>query len=226
MSETGDAIWQGVRWELLRWRRSQRLWLLLIPPVAGPIGSAVADLYLHIPSVETARILGLLITGGLAALIALDLTALSVGEDLALRVHLFSFTLPERRSAGLAGRLIDSVGAPLAAYALGAAGVWAVGGALVTESSPVTAIFPAARLAVAIPMFLVFIVGVTAAAAVYTRSSAQALVAGVLAVVAGAGATADLLLQNELTIAFPALLALAGVGALGWSLIRYPHLEG
>jgi hypothetical protein len=213
-------------WELTRLRRSQRIWLLLIPPVAAPIGSAIADLYLRIPSVATARILGLLIAGGLAGLILLDLVALAVGEDLTLRAHVTFFALPQGRRALLAGRLAVVLAGTLGAYALAAGGVWFASGALVTPTSLLQPIFDPGHLALAIPGFLVFLAGVTAAGAVYTRTAAQGLVAGVLAGVVVAGLTGYLLDLHEATALFPVLLAVAGAGAIGWTIEEYPKLGG
>ena len=218
------SLGENARWELVRLRRSQRIYLVLIPPVAGPVGSAIADLYLKIPSTGTALILGLLITGGLAALILLDLTALAVGEDLGLRAHWTFFTLPQRRANILAGRLGLVLALTLGAYAIGAVAVWSLGGALVTPAPTKPPVLDPAHLAWAIPAFLVFLAGVTSAAAVISRTSAQALVAGVLAGVVGAGVTGNLLFQGELTPLFPLLLLVSGLGGLGWSLYRYPKL--
>ena len=39
MSGEVDAFVNNARWEVTRLRRSRRIWLLLIPVVAGPIGS-------------------------------------------------------------------------------------------------------------------------------------------------------------------------------------------
>jgi hypothetical protein len=216
--------WENARWEMVRLRRSQRIYLALIPPIAGPVGSAVADLYLKIPSTATALILGLIITGGLAGLVLLDLTALAVGEDLGLRAHWTFFTLPQRRTSLLAGRLGLVLALGLGAYAIGAIAVWSLGGALVSAAPSNAPIFDPGHLAWAIPAFLVFLAGVTAAAAVYSKTSAQALVAGVLAGVVGAGVTGDLLFQGQLTVLFPLLLLAAGLGALAWSLYTYPRL--
>ncbi|MCI4345123.1 MAG: hypothetical protein L3J87_05820, partial [Thermoplasmata archaeon] len=122
----------NARWELVRLRRSRRLWLLLIPPVAGPIGSAVADLYLRVPSPGTAAVLGLLITAGLAALIVLDLTALAVGEELGLRTHYLTLALPQGRAVSLAGRLGIVLLATLALYAIGAFAVVGLADSLIS----------------------------------------------------------------------------------------------
>jgi len=216
----------NARWELTRLRRSQRLWLLLIPPVAGPVGSAISDLYLHVPSRATAQILGLLIAGGLAGLILLDLVALAVGEDLTLRAHVTFFALPQGRRALLTGRLSVVLAGAMGAYALAALGVWYVSGALVPADDLVRPIFDPGHLAIAIPAFLLFLAGVTAAGAVFTRTSAQGLVAGVLAGVVVAGGTGYLLDLHELTGLFPVVLAAAGAGAIGWTIAEYPKLGG
>ncbi|MCI4328760.1 MAG: hypothetical protein L3J86_04165, partial [Thermoplasmata archaeon] len=123
MSGLVDTLATNARWEWTRLRRSRRSALLLIPPIAGPVGSAISDVYLRIPSLATALILGLLIEGGLAALVVLDLTALSVGEDLARRAHLLTFPLPQDRRAMLVGRLLVVLGGSLAAFGVGAAGI-------------------------------------------------------------------------------------------------------
>lgn len=225
MNPTLGTLVSNARWEGTRLRRSRRMWLFLIPPVAGPVGSAIADVYLRIPTASTAEVLGLLITGGLAGLILLDLVALAVGEDLGLRAHLTFFVLPQRRSTLLAGRLLTPLSLGLGAYAIGSALILALGGALVTAGPSRTAIFDPGHLALAIPGFLVFLTGVTSAGAAYSRGSAQAIVAGVLAGVVVAGGTGFLLLQGTLTMAFPLLLAIAGAGAIGGSLWAYDRVE-
>jgi hypothetical protein len=226
VNEASRAFSLNARWELTRLHRSQRLWLLLIPPVAGPIGSAVADLYLHIPSLATAQILGLLIAGGLSGLILLDLVALAVGEDLSLRAHVTFFALPQSRFALLAGRLSVVLAGTMGAYAVSATGVWLASTALVAPDALVQPIFDPAHLALAIPAFLLFLAGVTAAGAVFTRTSAQGLVAGVLGGVVVAGVTGYLLELHELSALFPVVLAIAGAGAIGWALNEYPKLGG
>lgn len=213
---------RNLRDELRRWRRSQRGWLWLVPPVAAPIGSAIADLYLKVPATPTAEILGLLIAGGLTSLILLDLAALAAGEDLALRAHLTGFALPQDRRAILAGRLIAVLGAGMGAYAIAAAGAWEAAVLLVAPDPLTHAFLDPSHLAWAVPGFLLFLAGVTVAGAVYTRTSAQGIVAGVLAAVVVAGVTGDLLAHSELTLAFPAVLAAAGAGSLGWAVARYP----
>ena len=213
-------------WEVTRLRRSRRIWLLLIPVVAGPIGSAIADLYLRVPSAGTAQVLGLLITAGLASLVVLDLTALSVGEDLALRTHYLTFALPQSRVGALAARLGVVVGGTLAVYGVGAVGVMVFADALISSSPTAAApILAPAHLALGILGLLVFLGGVTAAAGVVTRSASQALVAGILAGVVAAGVGSLFLLEGRLTTLFPELLALAGLAGFGWSLIQYGRLE-
>jgi hypothetical protein len=228
VSGTLGTVSVNARWEATRLRRSQRLWLLLIPPVAGPIGSAVVDLYMRVPSEATAVILGLLVTAGLAALILLDLTALAVGEDLACRAHLLFFALPQGRGAALAGRLLVAVGGSMGAYLLGAALVWLLGGALVAAPAPglvaPAPLFEPGHLFVAIPALLVFLAGVTAVGAWFTRRSSEAIVAGVLAGVVAAGGAAYLLAQGELTVLFPAVLLAGGLGGLGWTIGSFPRL--
>jgi hypothetical protein len=185
----------------------------------------VADVYLKIPSQGTALVLGLLITGGLAGLVLLDLVALAVGEDLALRAHLTFFTLPQGRPAMLGGRLFVAFGGPLVAFGLGAGAVWALGGALVTAQPGALPIFDPSHLALAIVAFLVFLGGVTSAAAVFSRTSSQGLVAGVLAGVVVAGLTGYLLVAHELTEIFPVGLTAAGFAAVAWTLYQYSSLE-
>jgi hypothetical protein len=225
---TGElrTVVRNAEWELTRLRRSRRGWLLAIPVVAGPIGSAVADLYLRVPSVATAEVLGLLIVAGLAALVVLDLTALAVGEDLALRTHCLTFALPESRVAALAGRLTVVVGGTLAAYAAGAALVLRLAEAVVSTSPTApTPILVPAHLALGLFGLLLFLGGVTAAAGVVTRSASQALVAGILAGVVGAGLGSLFLIERQLTTLFPELLAVAGLLGFAVCLTRYAQLE-
>lgn len=215
----------NARWEVTRLRRSQRIWLLLIPPVAGPIGSTVADLYLRVPSTGTAEVLGLIITAGLAALVVLDLTALAVGEDLALRTHYLTFALPQGRAAALSGRLGVVLGGTLALYGVGAIAVIALAGAIVhtTPLAPPPILTPS-HLAVGVVGLLIFLAGVTASAAAVTRSASQGLVAGVLAGVVAAGIGSLFLLEGRLTVAFPEVLAATGLLALAWCLRHYGRL--
>lgn len=216
----------NVGWELLRLRRSRRIWLLLIPVVAAPIGSAISDLYLKVPSVGTAQVLGLLISAGLGALVMLDLTALAVGEDLALRTHYLTFVLPQGREAALGGRLLVVVGASLGVYAVGGAGAWGLASWLVTnQPGAAPPILIASHLYLGLFALLLFLGGVAAAAGVVTRSSAQGLVAGVLAGVVAAGAASFLLVQHQLSYLFPAVLAVAGLAGLGWAVGQYGAIE-
>jgi phage shock protein PspC (stress-responsive transcriptional regulator) len=227
MSGEVAALVHNARWEVTRLRRSRRIWLLLIPIVAGPIGSGIADLYLRVPSSGTAEVLGLLITAGLAALVVLDLTALAVGEDLALRTHYLTFALPQPRVSALAGRLGVVVGGTLAVYGVGAVGVAWLAGALVSTSSTAPApILVPTHLAFGILGLLVFLGGVTAAAGVVTRSASQALVAGILAGVVAAGVGSMFLIESRLTTLFPVALAVAGLAGFVWCLVQYGRIEG
>ncbi|MCI4340369.1 MAG: hypothetical protein L3K06_01340 [Thermoplasmata archaeon] len=226
MTEAARTIGLNVRWEITRLRRSQRGWLLLVPPIAAPIGSAIADLYLQVPSQATAQILGLLIAGGLAGLILLDLVALSVGEDLGLRAHVTFFALPQDRRALLVGRLGIVLMGTIAAYALAAIGVWYSAAVLVAPDPLVRPIFDPFHLALAIPAFLLFLAGLTAAGSVFTKTSAQGLVTGILGGVVIAGVTGYLLALHELTLTFPLALLAAGVASIGWAVWQYPTLGG
>jgi hypothetical protein len=221
------ALVHNARWEVTRLRRSRRIWLVLIPAVAGPIGSATADLYLRVPSSGTAMVLGLLTTAGLAALVILDLTALAVGEDLALRTHYLTFALPQPRVSALAGRLGVVVGATLASYGVG--GLLVAGLASVVVSSSPTApapIFVPAHLGVGVLGLLVFLGGITAAAGIVTRSASQALVAGILAGVVAAGLGSLFLLEGRLTAVFPEALVAVGLAGFAWCLVQYGRIEG
>lgn len=217
----------NARWEVTRWRRSRRVWLLLIPPIAGPLGSAIADLYLRVPSVATAEILGLLITAGLGGLVILDLAALAVGEELAAREYLISLTLPQSRSAALAGRLSLPILGPVVAYLAGAGLVFLLAPATVT-SNPLAAapLFLPAHLALGLVALLVFLGGIAAAAAALTRSAAQGLVAGVLAGVVVAGLVGLEVFQRQVSWLAPALLAVGGVAALAVAVRTYATLDG
>jgi hypothetical protein len=226
MTGRAAAFVGNAAWELTRLRRSRRIWLLLIPAVAGPVGSGVADWYLRVPSAETAAVLGLLITAGLAALVVLDLTALAVGEDLAVRAHYLTFPLPQDRPSSLAGRLALVVGGSIASYSLGALAVVVLANSLVGASpGALPPIVPPLHLAVGNVGLLLFLSGVTASAATVTRSASQALVAGVLAGVVAAGVGSLFLLEHRLTASFPEGLALAGVVGLSASLVLYGRLE-
>jgi hypothetical protein len=227
VSGPAAALWTNAAWEVVRLRRSRRIWLLVIPMVAGPVGSAIADLYLAVGSVATAQVLGYFIVAGLASLVILDLTALSVGEDLALKTDYLTFALPQPRGAALAGRLLVVVGGALGGYAIGAAGVATLSGAVVRVSATAAAppLIPL-HLALGAVGLLLYLGGVTAAAAVVTRSASQALVAGVLAGVVAAGVGSLFLVQARLTVLFP--WTLGGIGAVGflWCFVQYHRMEG
>ncbi|MCI4321684.1 MAG: hypothetical protein L3K05_05205, partial [Thermoplasmata archaeon] len=204
-----------------------RIWLLLIPAIAGPIGSTLADLYLRVPSPATAQVLGLLITAGLASLVLLDLTALAVGEDLALRTHYFTFALPQSRAAALAGRLTIAVGGSLAVFGVGVILVLALASELVASlPGAVPAILVPAHLAAGLFGLLLFLGGVTSAAGFLTRSSSQALVAGVLAGVVVAGLASLFLLEGRLTPTFPEALAAGGLIGLTWTVVQFQRADG
>jgi hypothetical protein len=226
MSGEVAALVHNARWEVTRLRRSRRIWLLLIPIVAGPLGSGIADLYLRVPSSGTAEVLGLLITAGLAALVVLDLTALAVGEDLALRTHYLTFALPQPRVSALAGRLGIVVGGTLAVYGVGALGVAWLANVLVSTSSTAPApILVPAHLALGVLGLLIFLGGVTAAAGIVARSAAQALVAGILAGVVAAGIGSMFLIEGRLTALFPEALAAVGLVGFAWCLVQYGRIE-
>ena len=216
----------NARWEVTRLVRSRRVWLLWIPIVAGPVGGAISDLYLKVPSVATAEILGLLITGGLSSLVILDLSALAVGEDLALRTHFLTFALPQGRGPALAGRLFVVTAGALATYAVGGAAVLWIAGALVhpQAGAPPPILIPI-HLYVGLVGLLAFLGGVVAAAAVVTRSSAQALVAGVLGGVVAAGAGSTLLIQDQISVVFPVVLGVVGLIGWSWALVDYSRIE-
>ena len=227
MTDTVATLWNNAGWEVLRLRRSRRIWLLLIPLIAAPVGSAVADLYLRVPSPGTAEVLGLLIAAGLSALVVLDLTALAVGEDLALRTQFLTFALPQSRTAALAGRLTVVIGGTLAVYAAGAVEVGWLANALVTQSAsaPPPLLVPF-HLGLGLLGLLAFLGGVTAAAGIVTRSSAQALVAGVLAGVVAAGLGSLFLIERQLSPVFPWTLGVVGLVGIGWCLAQYGQLDG
>lgn len=216
----------NIRWEFTRWRRSRRIWLLVIPPVAGPLGSAIADLFLRVPSVGTAEILGLLITGGLSGLVILDLSALAVGEELATREYLITLSLPQRRSAALVGRLTLPIVGPVAAYGAGAALVFLLAPVTVTVD-PLAAgpLFVPTHLGLALVALLLFLGGVAAAAAAVTRSAAQGLVAGVLGGVLVAGLVSLQVFQRQVTWLSPTLVAVSGLAALAFAVRTYASLE-
>ncbi len=226
MSGVAGTLRNNAGWELTRLRRSRRLWLLFIPVVAGPLGSSIANLLLKVPSVATAQVLGLLITGGLGALVMLDLVALAVGEDLALRTHFLTFVLPQGRASALGGRLLLVTAGSLGAYGLGGAGAWWLAALLVTnQAGAAPPILVASHLYLGLYALLLFLGGVAAVGSVVTRSSAQGLVAGVLAGVVTAGGASFLLLQHQLTVEFPIGLALAGVASLGGAVVQYGRID-
>jgi hypothetical protein len=218
-------VWlANARWEAIRLVRSQRVFLLAIPPVAGPIGSAIAFLYFHIQYQADALLLGLLVTGGLSALVMLDLAALTVGEELACRAHYTLFTLPQERWVMLSGRVGVVFGASLAVFALGSALVVLLATELVPATTLPGVINPV-HLVEGMAILLVFLGAVTLTASILTRSASEALVAGILAAVVTVAVAAYLLLHGELTMLFPAVLGLGAGIAFGWSVASYSSLE-
>ena len=225
MTSSTHAFAANARWELQRLRRSRRIWLLLIPPVAGPIGSASADLYLHVPSAATASVLGLLITAGLASLVILDLSALASAEDLGLRTHYLTFALPQSREAALAGRLAVVLGASFATYGAGAVVVLGMANLFPTTGGAPAPILPPAHLALGLVGLLAFLGGIAAAAGIVARSSSQALVASVLGGVVAGGLASTFLLQGDLTALFPATLAAVGTGGYVIAFLQFHRLD-
>jgi hypothetical protein len=223
----GGAVATNVRYELLRLRRSQRIFLWLIPPIAGPIGSAVSDLYLKLPSPGQAEVLGLLVEAGLTALILIDLVALAAGEELARRAHLVAFALPQSRPALLAARLLPAIGGTLAGYLVGASAILLLAPALVTSTPGAAApLFAPASLAIGLLGLLLLLAGVAAVTAVQTRSASEPIVAAILAGVVTAGGGGYLVAMGEMHWEFPLVLGVAGVAAVALAAVRYGQLEG
>ncbi|MCL4324256.1 MAG: hypothetical protein M1144_02170 [Candidatus Thermoplasmatota archaeon] len=221
-----NALLANARWEARRLLRSQRVFLLLIPPVAGPVGSALALLYFHVSSHPIALMLGLFVLGGLGALVTVDLCALTLGEELAVRAHLALFPLPQHRHEILLGRVAVVLLGSLGAFALGAALTWGTVDLLVPVSAvPGPTLLDPFHLFLGISCLLLFLGGVTLLSSVLVRTASGALVAGVLAGVVVASAGLYLALLHELTLAFPlVLLAVWGV-SLAWAVHTYSTLE-
>lgn len=221
-----SALGANVRFELLRLLRSQRLFLLVLAPVAGPIGSAIAFVYFHVGLVGTARELGLFVTGGLGAMVAIDYGALTAGEELSRRAHLMFFTLPQSRGTLLTGRLIVALGLPVAAFLLGGAEVWVLAGALVQNQPGLNPpLLDPGHLFEGMALLLVFLGAISVNASVITRSASEALVVGVLGGVVTAGVALYFVLEHQISMLFPVALGLVAAGAVGWSLYRYESLE-
>lgn len=220
------AVAANLRWEFVRLVRSQRVFLLAIPPVAGPIGSVLAFLYLQVPSYGVAIMLGLFVTGGLGGLVVLDLSALSMGEELSRRSHLISWALPQARWEILFGRAALTLGASLGAFSLGALILWVLTGHLTFQGSALsTAVLDPGHLFIGMLALLFFLGAITLCASVITRSASEALVAGVLGAVVTASIAGYFLLQHQLTMLFPVVLVVAGIVALAWAAIRLESLE-
>jgi hypothetical protein len=221
VSPYAHALAVNLRWQWTVLRRSRRAWLWVVPPVAGPIGSAIADLYLRIPASGTAEVLGLLVCAGLSALVLLDLAALSAGEDQARGAETPFLVLPQSPSAVLGGRLIVVLAGSIGSYALAALAIFVVGGHLTAGGPAPTVLFAPSHLAIANVGLLLVLGGSSSAAAVYSGSSAQGLAAGVITGVVVVGLTAWLLLQHQLAWWWPLGLAVGGAGALIWSSLAF-----
>jgi ABC-type transport system involved in multi-copper enzyme maturation permease subunit len=210
-----SSLVANARFEVRRLVRSQRIFLLTIPPVAAPIGSAIAFVYFHVPLVGTARMLGLFIAAGLGGMISIDLSALTVGEELSRKVELTTFTLPQGRRAVLAGRLLVVLGSTLGVFLVGGLAVWELAGLLVTDQpGAVPTLIDPLHLFEAMFPLLLFLGAITVCASVITKSASQALVAGVLGGVVTAGAAGYFLLEHEISMGFPAALGIAAVIAI------------
>lgn len=228
-----SALVANARWEVLRWVRSRRIFLLVIPLIAGPIGSALAFLYFRhvqangtVLTNGTALLLGLFVTGGLSAMVTLDLAALSEGEELSRRSHLLSLSLPQSRAEVLGGRLMLVLGSTLAIFALAGALVWPIASLVVpvqpTDPAP---LFPPFHLYEGILALLFFLGASTVTASIIARSASEALVAGVLAGVVTASAAGYLAYVHQITMVFPAVLVVVGAVALGWAFTRFEALD-
>lgn len=226
MTSVSQEFLAEASWEWRRWVRSQRVFLLLIPAVAGPIGTFASLEVLRVNSPGVGQVLGLAIVGGLGALVILDLSALSVGEELSRRASLLLFVLPQGRGAPLAGRVLLLLSAALVSVLVGSGIVLA----LVPLVVPVTvgaapAPFNPLHVILGLVALLAFLGGVTLVASVVTRSAASALVAGVLAAVVTASGAAYLTYQHTLMMDFPEGLALGAVLAYAWAFDEYVRLE-
>lgn len=223
----------SLRWELLRLQRSRRIFLLVIPPIAGPIGSALAFLYFGHTSPNgavlthpTALVLGLIVTGGLSGMVLIDLAALSAGEELSRRANLTFFALPQERWEVLGGRLAVDFALSLGAFLLGAAATWEIAGVIVpAHPTDPYGLFDPFHLLVALVALLAFLGAIGVAASIFTRSASEAIVAAVLAGVTTAGVAAYLVFEHQVSMAFPAALALAAAVCLGWSFYQYELVD-
>lgn len=228
-----STLMASARWELTRLRRSRRLFLLVIPVIAGPIGSALAFLYFaHVTTNGTsltrgtALLLGLFVTGGLSGIVMLDLSALTVGEELARRSHVIEFALPQSRPGILGGRLLVVFGLTLGVFVVAGLAVWPIAGAIVPAAPGDPApLFDPVHLFEGMLCLLLFLGAVALNASVITRSSSEALVAGVLAGVVTAAAAGWFAYERQISLLFPAALLAIAVGALVWTFLRFEALE-
>ncbi len=228
-----SALVANARWELIRLVRSKRLFLLVIPVIAGPVGSLLAFLYFaHVQANGTllthgtALTLGLFVTGGLAGMVMLDLGALTVGEEIARRSHMISFGLPQSRAGILAGRLLVVFGLTLGAFVVGGLLVWPIASAVVPASSGEAApLFDPVHLFEGVLCLLLFLGAIAVNASVLTRSSSEALVAGVLAGVVTVALAGWFTYEGQISMLFPAVLLAVAVVALLWSFLRFESLD-
>ena len=215
----------SIRWEVTRWSRSRRIFLLTIPVVAGPAGSLLADLYLKVGSAPTAGLLGVLVVGALSGLIVLDLAALSMGEELSRRSHGPLLLLPVRRSALYAGRVTAVLGGTLGAYGVGALVVLLLAQRLVTGSGGPSIGLDPVHAALGMLAVLFFLGAITFVAALVAGSASEALGVGMLAGFSVSILLVYLLLERALTLAVPAGLALAGAAILVLGLRTYLRMD-
>ncbi len=215
----------SLRWEVTRWVRSRRVFLLTIPVVAGPIGSLFSFLYLKVGSSATAGLLGILVVGALSGLVVLDLSALSIGEELSRRSHGPLLLLPVRRSALYAGRATAVLGGSLSVYGVGALGVLYLADRLVPGSGENALGLNPVHVALGM-LALLFLLGAVAfVAALVTGSASEALGLGILAGFSVSVLLVYLLLERALTLAVPAGLALAGAATLLLGLRTYLRMD-
>lgn len=215
----------SVQWEVTRWIRSRRVFLLVIPVVAGPVGSLLAFLYLRVGSSSTAGLLGILVVGALSGLVVLDLAALSIGEELSQRSHGPLLLLPVRRSALYAGRITAVLGGTLGAYGLGALLVLSLAERLVPGNGVSPIPLDPVHTALGMLALLFFLGAVTFVAALVTGRASEALGLGVLAGFSVSILLVYLLLERALTLAVPAGLALAGAATLLLGLRTYLRMD-
>ena len=223
-SRSGAGV--AISWELRRWQRSRRVYLLAVPLVAGPVGSLVADLYLRVGSRGAATVLGLIIVAALAGLILLDLAALALGEELEKGSLANWSLLPIGRPALYLSRLVTGVGIPLVSF-LGGAGLVVLAADLVPAGTPSPALsigpFPAV-LGLAAALFLLGTIAFIAP--LWSGSASGALSVGVIGGFALVTLLAYLWLEHTLSWGVVAALVVAGTVAAGVGYRRFFRSEG